>query len=68
MSDATKSNDLDMAKGLPDEDLDLTDRFIRAVEISNEIKRIKGFPIAKIDPQNKRPYLEYPDGTREYAK
>lgn len=58
-------NELDSTCGLTDEEL--TARFKEAVRIDNEIKKIKGFPVAKYDIERKVPYLEYPDGRREYA-
>ncbi len=50
--------------GLSDDEL--TYRFREAIRIENEIKRIKGVPIAGYDVSLKKPYLEYPDGRREY--
>lgn len=61
-----KENELDSMYGLSDEEL--TRRFREAVRIENEIKRIKGLPIAKYDFKKKLPYLKYPDGRKEYAK
>lgn len=58
--------DLDKVCGLCDEELDR--RFKEALTIANEIKKIKGVPIAKYDLERREPYLEYPDGSREYAK
>lgn len=62
----SENNNLDLMCGLSDDELDK--RFIEAVRIENEIKRIKGLPIAKYDFEKDAPYLEYPDGRREYAK
>lgn len=61
-----ETNELDSMCGVSDDELDK--RFIEAVRIDNEIKKIKGAPIAKYDYEKKAPYLEYPDGRREYAK
>jgi len=58
-------NDLDSTCGVSDEEL--TKRFEEAVRIENEIKTVKGLPIAKYDYKKKAPYLEYPDGRKEYA-
>lgn len=58
-------NDLDSTCGVSDEEL--TKRFREAVRIDNEIKTVKGLPIAKYDFNKKAPYLEYPDGRKEYA-
>lgn len=58
-------NELDSTCGISDEEL--TERFKEAIRIDNEIKRIKGVPIAGYDTETKKAYLEYPDGRREYA-
>jgi hypothetical protein len=58
-------NELDSTCGLSDDEL--TERFKEAIRIDNEIKKIKGVPIAGYDTVNKLAYLEYPDGKREYA-
>ena len=58
-------NELDSTLGIPDDEL--TERFKRAIEIDNELKRVKGAAIAKFDDERKEAYLEYPDGRREYA-
>jgi len=60
-----EENELDSTCGLSDDEL--TKRFEEAVRIENEIKKIKGQPIAKYDYIKKVPYLEYPDGRKEYA-
>lgn len=52
--------------GLSDDEL--TRRFREAVRIDNEIKRIKGGPIAGYDMKTQRAYLEYPDGSRKYIE
>lgn len=59
------ANELDSMCGISDDEL--TFRFQEAVRIENEIKRIKGVPIAGYDKDNKKAYLEFPDGRREYA-
>ena len=61
----SEQNELDFTCGVSDEEL--TKRFEEAVRIENEIKKIKGLPIAKYDFDKKTPYLEYPDGRKEYA-
>lgn len=58
-------NELDSMCGITDEEL--TNRFIEAVQIENEISRAMGTPIAKYDLEQDKPYLEYADGRREYA-
>ena len=58
-------NDLHTMYGLTDDEL--TERFIEAVRIENEIKKIKGLPIAGYDDEKRKAYIEYPDGGREHA-
>ena len=57
-------NELDSMCGISDEEL--TKRFKEAVRIDNEIKRIKGNPIACYDAEKNEAYLEYADGHKEY--
>lgn len=59
-------NDLDYTCGISDDEM--TKRFREAVRIGNEIKKIKGQPIAGYDFEKGAPFIEYPDGSREYAK
>ena len=61
----TIANELDSTCGISDEEL--TIRFKESIRIDNEIRRIKGLPIAGYDSKTKRAYLEYPDGRREYV-
>ena len=58
-------NELDSTCGISDDEL--TYRFEEAIRIDNEIRRIKGLPVAKYDDETQRAYLEYPDGRREYV-
>ena len=58
-------NELDSTCGITDEEL--TERFKEAIRIDNEIKKIKGVPIAGYDTEKKAAFLEYPDGRRKYA-
>ena len=60
-----EENELDSTCGVSDDEL--TNRFVEAIRIDNEIKKIKGIPIQKYDNEKKQPYLEYPDGRREYV-
>ena len=60
-----ESNELDSTCGISDDEL--TARFIEGVRIENEIKKIKGVPIAGYDDEKQSAYLEYPDGRRKYA-
>lgn len=58
-------NELDSTCGITDDEL--TERFKAAIRIDNEIKKIKGVPIAGYDTERKLAFLEYPDGRRKYA-
>ena len=58
-------NELDSTCGISDEEL--TQRFKEAIRIDDEVRRIKGLPVARYDDESKRAYLEYPDGRREYV-
>lgn len=60
-----ETNELDSMCGISDDEL--THRFIEAVRIENEIKKIKGCPISEYDPKTNRAYLLYPDGTKKYV-
>lgn len=62
----TVINELDSTNGISDEEL--TIRFKESIRIDNEIRKIKGLPIAGYDREKKKAYLEYPDGRREYAE
>ena len=61
-----ETNELDSTCGITDDEL--TERFIEAIRIDNEIKRIKGVPIAGYDTEKKLAFLEYPDGRRPAMK
>ena len=59
-------NELDSMCGISDDEL--TRLFKESIRIDDEIRRIKGLPVARYDAENKRAYLEYPDGRREYVE
>ncbi|MBR6380603.1 MAG: hypothetical protein IKS07_02865 [Lachnospiraceae bacterium] len=61
----TVINELDSTCGISDEEL--TVLFKESIRIDDEIRRIKGLPVARYDDETKRAYLEYPDGRREYV-
>ncbi len=58
-------NELDSTYGISDEEL--TRRFRESIRIDNEVRKIKGLPVAGYDDEIKKAYLEYPDGRREYV-
>lgn len=59
-------NELDSTCGVSDDEL--TRRFIEAVRIEDEIRRIKGLPVSRYDYDKNMPYIEYPDGRRVYSE
>ena len=65
-NEMNESNELDSMCGISDDEL--TERFKKAIQIDNEIKRAIGAPIAGYDKEKKKAYLEYPDGSRKYAE
>lgn len=58
-------NGLDSTCGISDEEL--TQRFKESIRIDDEVRKIKGLPVARYDSKSKKAYLEYPDGRREYV-
>lgn len=40
--------------------------FRAGVVLADISKYLKGIPVARYDTENKKPYLLYPDGRREY--
>lgn len=61
----TVLNELDTTCGVSDEEL--THLFKESIRIDDEVRRIKGLPVARYDDETKRAYLEYPDGRRVYV-
>ena len=61
----TIANELDSTYGISDEEL--TRRFKESIRIDNEVRKIKGIPVAGYDDEARKAYLEYPDGRREYV-
>lgn len=58
-------NELDSMNGISDEDM--TRLFKESIRLDDEIRKIKGLPVARYEKETKRAYLEYPDGRREYV-
>ena len=58
-------NELDSTCGISDERISFL--FAEAIRIDNEIKRLKGVPVADYDEIAGKAFLEYPDGEREYV-
>ncbi|MCR5150452.1 MAG: hypothetical protein K6B52_04440 [Clostridiales bacterium] len=47
---------------------ELEEVFEKAAKLIIAKKKLKGIPVAGYDPKRKLPFVEYPDGTKEYAK
>ena len=62
----TVLNDLDHTCGISDEKL--TELFKESIRIDDEIRKIKGLPVARYDDDTGKAYLEYPDGRIEYVE
>ncbi len=62
----SEQNELDFTCGVSDEEL--TKRFEEAVRIENEIKKIKGLPIAKCDFDKKLPIWNILMGRKSMLK
>ena len=58
-------NELDSTCGVSDEEL--TVRFKESIRIDNEIRKIKGLPVALYDSVSGKAYVQYPDGERKYV-
>ncbi len=56
----TEKNQLDSTCGISDDEL--TRRFEESIRIDEEIKRVKGTPVARYEA-----YLLYPDGRIQYV-
>ena len=52
---------------ISDQDAEMDRRAIAAVRSAIEKAKVCNKPIAKFDAETNRAYLEYPDGSREYA-
>ena len=61
----TEKNQLDSTCGISDDEL--TRRFEESIRIDEEIKGVKGTPVARYDAKEKKAYLLYPDGRIQYV-
>jgi len=53
---------------LRDEDADEAEAIKRVVRLQVKLNQARGFPVARFDRKLRIPYIEYPDGRREYAQ
>ena len=61
----SEMNNPDYTCGLSDEEM--TFRFKEAIRLDEEKRTIMGLPNARYDEVNKKAYLEFPDGKRQYV-
>ena len=57
----------DINKYISESDAEMDRRAVAAVNAAIEKAKVCGKPIARYDIEEKRVYMEYPDGHREYA-
>ena len=57
---------LDLLQRKTDNTDELTVRFRNAVMLERVKKKLLGIPVARYDKENRRAYLEYPDGRKVY--
>lgn len=62
MSDCVKR----VTEKMPIDDQDEVARIQRGVRLHLKMQENNGVPVAKYDAKQKKPYLEYPDGRKEY--
>lgn len=60
-----EKNQLDFTCGISDDEM--TRRFKEAIRIDEEIRKVQGLPQARYDDIEKKAYLEYADGRKEYV-
>ena len=60
-----EKNQLDFTCGISDDEM--TRRFKEAIRIDEEMRKVQGLPQARYDDIEKKAYLEYADGRKEYV-
>jgi len=50
-----------------EEDLEHVKAIQKGVRLQVKLNKLKGAPVARFDFKIKKPYLEYPDGRKEYG-
>ena len=60
-----EKNQLDFTCGISDDEM--TRRFREAIRIDEEMRKVQGLPQARYDDIEKKAYLEYADGRKEYV-
>jgi hypothetical protein len=49
------------------EDIEQVKTIQKGVRLQVALNKVKGAPVARFDAKTRTPYLEYPDGRKEYA-
>ena len=50
-----------------DEDMAEVKAIQQGVRLQVKLNKLKGAPVARFDAKAKKPYLEYPDGRKDYG-
>ena len=50
-----------------EEDIEQVKAIQQGVRLQVRLNKLKGAPIARFDTKTKTPYLEYPDGRKDYG-
>ena len=50
-----------------EEDKEMVKTIQKGVRLQVKLNQLKGAPVARYDFKAKKPYLEYPDGRKEYV-
>jgi hypothetical protein len=61
------SNDYKINPAIGEEDMEQVKTIQKGVRLQVKLNKLKGAPIARFDFKTKKPYLEYPDGRKEYS-
>jgi hypothetical protein len=64
---AMRSDGYRINPAIGDEDMEQVKAFQKGVRLLVKLNQLKGAPVARFDFKTKKPYLEYPDGRKEYA-
>ena len=60
------NNMLTLNQTIGEKDAELVKTIQNGVRLQIEMNLTKGFPVARFDAEINKPYLEYPDGRKEY--
>ena len=61
-----EGNNYKVNHAIGEEDMEHVKAIQKGVRLQVKLNQLKGAPIARFDAKAKKPYLEYPDGRRDY--